>query len=729
MIDVIECYITHPNKNVIRINYIVIQDGLKKKIWYETNNLIESDIILDNYDAIVIALIPYALFKNKEIKIPGTISKKLKDYINNTLIPVFLDKKYTKLSEINICENNKKINKANKKITSYELNFSYDNILNYEKIKKLDFIIDLNINGSSYDKYNEKSKKIRKFAKENNIKNISISSNISDLIRASKFQKTILQSFFEISAISFFNNTITNHSFYNKYQVTESLFDKIFDKDLIVNNIMFNKIDYINTKEKIKDFNKFSKYISEGNNINCNCEKCLMLPLKLDTYHDILNVENDEIVKYNDNKLSYINWFKKNKELDTKLFADYMNKLSIKEKISATVKKSKKIYNVGFVYLDVTNFGDTAIHETTKKMVEDILMKNDVLANFIDIDMGDNNHKLENKIKKFDHENISTNIEDLENLKQENIYKYFMTNEINKVHKCDVIIFCGGGLIKYNKQLHISLFMHEILQIAKKNNTPTIFNAVGIEGYNENNNICQLLKEMLNYKCIKSITTRDDMKILSENYITNKKISIEKVSDPAISISNYFMVKKEKSDIVGINIIRFNIFQEYEKDITEEELIVFYEKLINILLEKQVNFKLYTNGVYGDYKMINIIKEKFLHIENFQDYIEPLPCNAYDLVQMISKYEVILNSRLHSSIIASSLEIPSLNMVWNDKQILFCKSIGYNDLYITANQFKAQEVYERLMEIKKTKIKINTEYLNSDYKNLEKNLKSILSIK
>ncbi len=54
---------------------------------------------------------------------------------------------------------------------------------------------------------------------------------------------------------------------------------------------------------------------------------------------------------------------------------------------------------------------------------------------------------------------------------------------------------------------------------------------------------------------------------------------------------------------------------------------------------------------------------------------------------------------MHSSIISYALDVPSVNLVWNDKIPFFYQNIGYPDRAISIEDWNAEDILKRLSEM------------------------------
>ena len=81
----------------------------------------------------------------------------------------------------------------------------------------------------------------------------------------------------------------------------------------------------------------------------------------------------------------------------------------------------------------------------------------------------------------------------------------------------------------------------------------------------------------------------------------------------------------------------------------------------------------------------------------------------------------IIVGRLHASIIAYSYNIPSIGLVWNQKQKKFGETIGYPNRFIEYENFNADKIlYELQKALKEGYSSIdNEEYKSTNYKYLK----------
>lgn len=400
---------------------------------------------------------------------------------------------------------------------------------------------------------------------------------------------------------------------------------------------------------------------------------------------------------------------------------------------------------IGFMYLDVTNLGDLVIYETSRYITEDILKKKGVTDyDLIPISMGSAKCrevtsekkslfvKIKNKfgavIKRIVNLGIWKKISSKLGKKMllcswhmSNAYQYFAKNEEYKLEGCDIIIFGGGGLIKFHRQ-NFHFFLHDILKYADANSIPVLINAQGIEGYDEDDLRCQILKSALNRDCVKYISTRDDFAMLRNCYIDNPNTVVKDVCDPAFwTVETYGVRKKETSQkTVGLNVIRTKIFGEYMYKISDEELGEVYYDLIKLLDKDGYAIDLFSNGVPKDTEFIEFLMSTYPDLKTKYHVTISNPETTKELVETISGYDRYMAVRLHAAIIGTVLGVPNISLVWNRKQPLFGKEIGMPQNFLKKNKFTAENIYKTLMEA--SSYEMNDAYKKTVYENLEKQI-------
>jgi polysaccharide pyruvyl transferase WcaK-like protein len=274
------------------------------------------------------------------------------------------------------------------------------------------------------------------------------------------------------------------------------------------------------------------------------------------------------------------------------------------------------------------------------------------------------------------------------------IEKYYSS----KFKDSNLIIIAGGQLIM-NNNLSFPLRLYSIIKFAKKNNIPVYFNACGIQKYKKDTFGVKILKKVLNDDSVKRITTRDDIEMLKKYVGFNKRT--EKVIDSAVICGETYNIKKNiKSDIVGLGLISPDMYSRYADRtgdstylVSEEELLIFWKELIDALNTKNIKWRIFTNGAENDIlfaeKLANFIG---IDQSNKIEYIEKQPKEPKDLIKSISEFKTIISHRLHSHIIAYSLGIPSIGLIWDKKTVDFANEVGRDEFFINIKTISIEQI-------------------------------------
>ena len=267
------------------------------------------------------------------------------------------------------------------------------------------------------------------------------------------------------------------------------------------------------------------------------------------------------------------------------------------------------------------------------------------------------------------------------------IKKYYY----KKLNSIDMCIFAGGGIIEcehYYSYHYIKL----ITKICEKKNIEIIYNAVGFNGtYNPNYKGYIILKRALNSRCVSHISVRENINEILKYGIQNATL----VCDPGCFSNFTYNIFRKKTNTIGISVVRPNIFSEFGFHMDEFTLINFYHELIIRLQNNKYDYQFFTNGDDSDGYFIKKIFEKFSDIKNKSILV---PKSGEELINILSNFRVIVCSRMHASICSYSLNIPSINLCWNEKIFFFYENIDYKNR-IFMPPFDVLKVYNKVLEL------------------------------
>ena len=262
-------------------------------------------------------------------------------------------------------------------------------------------------------------------------------------------------------------------------------------------------------------------------------------------------------------------------------------------------------------------------------------------------------------------------------ISQKSLHDEAYLNEFFEKHisNASVVIFAGGGIIEY-KHYNSDLYIKAITNIAKRHSIPVVFNAVGmLDRYDPQSNRAQDLRSILQSDNVRFVGVRENVAWMEE-WVDHKR-NIQLICDPACFAAEAYGVSKDKdSQLVGIGLIRPNIFRDFGENYSDNEIADIYAHIIHGFLSKGYKCELFTNGYKGDISLADLMCNRHKELSYLKDSIKN-PNEAKDLVETISKYRMIFSSRMHSAIISYSLGIPCGTLSWADKIKAFYENIGH----------------------------------------------------
>ncbi len=281
------------------------------------------------------------------------------------------------------------------------------------------------------------------------------------------------------------------------------------------------------------------------------------------------------------------------------------------------------------------------------------------------------------------------------------------------------------GMLKFSTQ-NFSSFFYILNKIANKYNIPVMINAVSIERGDVFDWRFRKLASSLHFKNVRVITIRDGERealILKKDYISEfnieNRIRIGLVGDPALwvrEVYQYYDKPRKKrlkeGGILGICVIRLDIYNDYEGGVSRENLFDFYKRLLISLDSKGIEWELFCNGLREDYE----VGVKLLNDLGYDNKYVSFNVNPNDYIKIVNRYSVVCGSRLHSCIVSYALDVPCVGLVWDNKLRSFFNKIKFSEFSVESSQLNEELVIKKILlaeqsrydEILKTKLMNDT---------------------
>jgi polysaccharide pyruvyl transferase WcaK-like protein len=261
-----------------------------------------------------------------------------------------------------------------------------------------------------------------------------------------------------------------------------------------------------------------------------------------------------------------------------------------------------------------------------------------------------------------------------------------------KLQGVDFIIIDGAGLLEYSyNEYQWPLLL--ISEYAEKHSLNVVYNSIGRAGaFDERDFGSKILKKALQSPAVKSISARDNPEAVQACAGGSHQVKL--LADAAFWMKEaYEIPDRNDRKKIGIGIIRGNSLQGYGVDFGARDWVMLFAKIAYELQKRGYEFEFFTNGLPADTVLgRKILKELKLPTE----YLVTRPVDDGPLVDTINSYQGIITCRMHSSIAAFTMCVPSVILSWNDKVEKLMQIIGYPDRAITRDQFDAFYIVDKL---------------------------------
>lgn len=261
-----------------------------------------------------------------------------------------------------------------------------------------------------------------------------------------------------------------------------------------------------------------------------------------------------------------------------------------------------------------------------------------------------------------------------------------------KLQGVDFIIIDGAGLLEYSyNEYQWPLLL--ISEYAEKHGLNVVYNAIGRAGaFDERDFGSKILKKALQSPAVKSISARDNPEAVQA--CAGGAHQVKLLADAAFWMKEAYQIPdRDDRKKIGIGIIRGNSLQGYGVDFGASDWVKLFAKIAYELQRRGYEFEFFTNGLPADTVLGRAILRK---LKLPSEYLVTRPVEDGPLVKTINAYQGIITCRMHSSIAAFTMGVPSVILSWNDKVEKLMQIIGYPDRAITQDQFDAVYIVDKL---------------------------------
>lgn len=262
----------------------------------------------------------------------------------------------------------------------------------------------------------------------------------------------------------------------------------------------------------------------------------------------------------------------------------------------------------------------------------------------------------------------------------------------SKFHDVDFIVIDGAGLLEYSyNEYHWSLFL--VSQYAESRGLTVVYNAIGRAGtFDERDFGAGILKRALQSPAVKYVSARDNLAAVQA--CAGPGHNVKLLADSAFWLKEAYGVNTGvKRKKIGIGLIRGNSLTGYGREFDGKNWIALFAGIATELASRGYEFEFFTNGLPGDVKLGRQVLRR---LKLDESYLVARPVDDEVLVDTINRYESIITCRMHSSIAAFTLGVPSVILSWNDKVEKLMEIIGYPERAIRQDDFEPQLIVNRM---------------------------------
>ncbi|MGY3568460.1 polysaccharide pyruvyl transferase family protein [Vibrio paucivorans] len=262
----------------------------------------------------------------------------------------------------------------------------------------------------------------------------------------------------------------------------------------------------------------------------------------------------------------------------------------------------------------------------------------------------------------------------------------------HKLQGVDFIVIDGAGLLEYSyNEYHWPLSL--ISEYAENHNLNVVYNSIGRAGaFDERDFGSKVLKKALQSPSVKSVSARDNP--MAVQACAGGKHEVKLLADAAFWMKEAYQIPSDVSNgKIGIGLIRGNSLQGYGVNFGTKQWVKLFSGIANELKARGYKFEFFTNGLPADTKL----GRKVLKALDLPDeYLVERPLGDDELVDTINQYDGIVTCRMHSSIAAFTMNVPSVILSWNDKVEKMMEIIGYPERAIKYEQLEAKYIVDML---------------------------------
>ena len=237
----------------------------------------------------------------------------------------------------------------------------------------------------------------------------------------------------------------------------------------------------------------------------------------------------------------------------------------------------------------------------------------------------------------------------------------------------DLAVFAGGQLFMDD----LCLYVAEAAAALDRRHIPILYNACGA-GPSVSPALQKVLAQALTLPSVQLVSCRDSAEKI--NAICGKSLAVT-TGDAALHTGSVYGLTRAPSQAVGLGVL-------YPQSISPKRTAAFWRRLIRELDARSIPWKFFTNGSEWDMAFARTL----LDGRPEAVYLAPAPESPRELAQLLGSFRSLIGFRLHSHIIAASMGVPSVALVWDQKVRQFFGNLGCPERCMTVDASPRQVI-------------------------------------
>ena len=271
--------------------------------------------------------------------------------------------------------------------------------------------------------------------------------------------------------------------------------------------------------------------------------------------------------------------------------------------------------------------------------------------------------------------------------------KEFKTMYCEVIKSSDIVLI-GGGQIFLDNELNFPVKIRALSKILNTFGISHAFVCCGVSGRMSFIG-ATIFKKVLTNRHVKSLIVRDLLSLKNAKNILEYETPVFLI-DPAIITSNVYSVRGSVGEStvkkIGMNIMDFETLSKcFGYRVEKDAFYDIWVDLVHRFVEDGFTVVLHTNGASEDNYALSTVRKRIGQLSNV---ITMIPKSPKDLADIIASVNVLIAYRLHANIMAFSLGIPSVGVVWDEKVSEFSAISGRQDFYIREKEMNVNIFYE-----------------------------------